>query len=86
MIQLVWSYLVFSTVVSSSRLQCNRTLEGIPPKPNPGHFQIEISGNPSTYVPGEQYTGKTSFQCKIYDGINIPTFGSYVEFNFLSDG
>lgn len=48
-----------SSIVSGSGFACDRTPRGGSPKleENAGRYKIEVSGNPTTYVPGEQYTG-----------------------------
>lgn len=45
----------------SASLRCDLTPAGIlaeRTRKDVGRYSIEISGNPETYVPGEQYTGK----------------------------
>lgn len=52
--------LLLLLVERSISLRCDRTPEGArTPRTQTGHnYVIEISGNPDTYVPGEQYTSK----------------------------
>lgn len=51
-------------MVGGSSLKCDRTFDGVTTAPrlntkdSSEQYQIEISGNPATYVPGEQYTSK----------------------------
>lgn len=47
--------------VSQTDARCDRTPDNNPhPKTQTdGRFRIEISGSPESYVPGEQYTGKS---------------------------
>lgn len=53
-------FLWLTLVKLSNCLRCDRTPEGTrTPRTQTGHnYVIEISGNPDTYVPGEQYTSK----------------------------
>lgn len=55
----LWFY-IFSILQVECLLRCDRTPDGVtgPPTPADGKFILEISGNPETYVPGEQYTSK----------------------------
>lgn len=46
---------------SSIGLRCDMIPEGVTApkcKEDLGRYHIDISGNPESYVPGEQYTGK----------------------------
>lgn len=57
-IQLSFCALALVLLVPSSTARCDRTPEGNPyaRTTTEGRFQIQISGNPETYVPGVQYT------------------------------
>lgn len=53
--------LVLIAAGSSVSLRCDLTPAGIlaeRTRKDVGRYSIEISGNPDTYVPGEQYTSK----------------------------
>lgn len=69
-IQLSFCALALVLLVPSSTARCDRTPEGNPyaRTTTEGRFQIQISGNPETYVPGVQYTGK---RCLIPKSITI---------------
>lgn len=57
MLKRVLFYLLVVAVTNGNILTCNRTLKEAG-SASLGNYLIEISGNPSNYVPGEQYTGK----------------------------
>lgn len=48
-----------AALLAESDARCDRNPDGNPhPKTqSDGRFQIQISGSPESYVPGEQYTG-----------------------------
>lgn len=59
----------------TASLRCDLTPAGIVAertRKDAGRYSIEISGNPETYVPGEQYTGKQVFSLcvSIFNSIN----------------
>lgn len=73
MLRRVFSYLLVVAAANGNILRCNRTLKGTV-STNLENYIIEISGNPSNYAPGEQYTGK-----EITYSTFISKFTSYSE-------
>lgn len=55
--------LLFKATVCNIGLRCDMIPEGVTAprcKEDLGRYKIEISGNPDSYLPGEQYTSKSS--------------------------
>lgn len=61
--KIVRSLFLICLLITEGRtvLRCDLTPSGIiaeRTRKDVGRYRIEISGNPESYVPGEQYTGK----------------------------
>lgn len=62
-LKLLLTSALLAAFVIQIEARCDRTPDNNPhPKTqSDGRFRIEISGSPESYVPGEQYTGKSLF-------------------------
>lgn len=61
--------LLLTATGNATSLRCDLTPAGIVAertRKDVGRYSIEISGNPETYVPGEQYTGKKNNRIGTY--------------------